>query len=271
MSDELSTSLQAAASSQMTAKKKKPIEELGLKELLNEDAIKNQIARALPNLLPVDRFLRVAITTLTKTPALLKCTQASFMQSLLTLAQVGLEPDGRHAHLIPYGNQCQLIIDYKGLVLLMMRSGLVSAIHADVVCENDEFEYNRGILETHRINFKKTRGNPYAVYAICRFKDGTEKIEVMHLEEVEKVRQRSKAGKNGPWVTDYNEMCKKTVFRRLTKWVSISPEIHEALEKDHDSIDFDANGKADAEEELMEALNKGETINLNKETGEVYD
>ena len=79
------------------------------------------------------------------------------------------------------------------------------------------------------------RGNVVAVYAEVEFKNGTAKAEVMTREEVEKIRADSKAGKNGPWVNHWNEMAKKTVFRRLAKWLPLSPEIRESMEKDDES------------------------------------
>lgn len=213
-----------------------------IKSLLTGEQFKAEVARALPNHLPADRFIRIACTALTKTPRLMQCTQESFFNSLLTLSQLGIEPDGRRAHLIPYKNnkkgivECQLIVDYKGIVELVMRSGNVSNIHADLVCENDIFEYDKGEIIKHKIEFRKPRGKMYAVYAICRFKDGTEKTEVMTREEIESIRKRSKAGTSGPWVTDWNEMAKKTVFRRMSKWLPLSPEQRDALERDDDRL-----------------------------------
>lgn len=208
-----------------------------IRDLIESPKFKDEVAKALPKHLTPDRFIRVALTAMTKTPKLANCDQASLFNSLLTLSQLGIEPDGRRAHLIPYGTTCQLIIDYKGLAELAMRSGVVSNIHADVVCDADLFEYDRGELKTHKINFREPRGPVYAVYSLVRFKDGTEKAEVMTVDEVEVIRKRSRAGSNGPWVTDWNEMAKKTVFRRLSKWLPLSPEYRDALDADADAVD----------------------------------
>lgn len=211
---------------------------LTIKGLLEGEQFRQQVAKSLPSHLKPDRFIRVALTTMMRTPKLAQCDQASFFNALLTLSQLGIEPDGRRAHLIPFENrkrncvEVQLIIDYKGLAELAMRSGVVANLHADVVCESDVFDYDRGQIVQHKIDFRQPRGNPYAVYAICRFKDGTEKAEVMSREEVEEVRKRSRAGNAGPWVTDWAEMAKKTVFRRLSKWLPLSAEFRDAAEAD---------------------------------------
>jgi recombination protein RecT len=162
----------------------------------------------------------------------------------MTCAELGIEPNGRHAHLIPYKTECQLIIDYKGLVELAMRSGLISRIHADVVCENDTITIKNGEIN-HEVNPLISRGNMVGAYAMCFFKDGTAKHEYMSREEVDGIRKRSRAGNAGPWVTDYNEMAKKTVFRRMSKWLPLSPEIMDTVERDADSMQ-PATGSASA-------------------------
>ena len=214
-----------------------PVKPTTVKGWIETPAFRDQVARALPKHLTPDRFLRVALTALLKTPKLATCTPESVTQCLLSCSQMGLEPDGRRAHLIPYGNACTLIIDYKGIVELAMRSGLVANLHADTVCENDAFDYDRGELKLHKIDFRKPRGEVYAVYALARLKDGSEKCEVMTKDEVESIRKRSRAGTSGPWVTDWNEMAKKTVFKRLAKWITLSPEIRDQLAEE-DAFEF---------------------------------
>ncbi len=209
--------------------------------LLESDQFKMSVAKSLPKHLTSDRFIRVACTTLMRTPKLAECDQTSFFNALLTLSQYGLEPDGRRAHLIPFKNsrrncyEVQLIIDWKGLAELAMRSGLVSTIFCDVVCENDSFEYDRGEITAHKINFRQDRGNMFAVYCLVKMRDGSVTSDVMQLQEVLAIRDRSKSKDSGPWVTDFREMAKKTVFRRLSKRLTLSPEFRDAVEVDDDS------------------------------------
>ncbi len=224
-----------------------------LMTVLASEKMRDQVALCLPKHLTSERFLRVMLTQVRKVPKLAQCTQESVLACMMDLAAKGLEPDGRNAHLIPFDNrkrnitECQLIIDYKGLVELAMRSGKISRIHADVVCENDEFEYDRGEIIRHKIDFRQERGKPYAAYAIAKMKDGAESCCVMGFHEIEAVRKSSRAGNNGPWVTHWSEMAKKTAFRRLSKWLPLSPEYRDA--EDDDSPDM---------------LIRGETVNGNK-------
>ena len=220
-----------------------------LQSWLKSDQFKTAVAAALPKHLTPDRFVRVALNAFMRTPKLAECTQESVFRCMLDLSALGLEADGRRAHLIPFKRnikeaggwrsqmECQLIVDYKGLVELAYRSGTISNIHADKVCENDEFDYDRGLLTRHRIDFRAPRGPAYAYYARVVFKDGTDIAEVMTVEEVEAIRKRSKSANDGPWVTDFDEMAKKTVFRRLSKWLTLSSEFRDALEKDDDVVE----------------------------------
>jgi recombination protein RecT len=216
--------------------------QLTIKQHLGNPALLKQIQAALPSHMTADRMARVALTAINKTPKLAQCTQESFFLALMTCSQLGLEPDGRLAHLIPYGNQCQLIIDYKGLVDLAYRSKQVTAIHAEVIYEGDEFEYSLGEVTKHvpwswRQGEKPAeRGKVLGAFCIIKMIDA-EKHEVMTLDDIEAIRKRSKSGGSGPWVTDWNEMAKKTVFKRASKWVPLSPEVRDAVNTDSDDFE----------------------------------
>jgi recombination protein RecT len=201
--------------------------------------MEREIAKALPKHMSPERMMRVALTCLSRVPKLADCTPESFAQCLLSLSQWGLEPDGRRAHLIPYGRECTLIIDYKGLVELAYRSGSVRLIHADVVREGDWFEYSLGEVKAHtpwafRMDGDKPTeaGEIVAAYCIVRLDHDCAKCEVMTRDEIDGIRKRSKSGQSGPWVTDYAEMAKKTAFRRVSKWLPLSAEVHEAYDRE---------------------------------------
>jgi len=221
----------ALAKKENTSIAKKP---QTIKDLLNSDAFQNSIANILPEHLTPTRMAAVAIAAITRTPKLKKCTPVSLLGCMMILSQLGLEPDGRNAHLIPYGTECKVIVDYKGLVDLVMRSGKVSKIHADVVCDKDTFSYADGVVQ-HEINFCEPRGEMYAVFCIITFKDGSEKSDVMAKDEVDAIRKRSQTPNAGPWKTDYNEMAKKTVFKRASKWLPLSADQISAIYDDADN------------------------------------
>lgn len=229
-----------------------------IKGLLEGETFKLAVAQALPKHLKPERFIRIAITALQRTPKLAQCTEASFFKCLLDLSAFGLEPDGRRAHLIPFENrnagtvECTLIVDWKGLAELAMRSGVISYLHADVVRFGDIIDYSAGELRSHIphfLRFDKDRpedeGEIFAVYAIARLKDGATQCVILSKKEVEAIRKRSRSGGSGPWQTDWNEMAKKTVFRRLSKWLPLTAEARDAVEADDDVIDIPGKDAAE--------------------------
>lgn len=228
--------------------------------LVDSDQFKSQIANALPKHLTPDRFIRVLMTATIKNPTLLQCTQESMFNGIFDAAAIGLELDGRRAHLVPFKNnkkgcmEATLIVDYKGMAELAYRSGCVQSIHADTVHDNDIFEVDCGELKKHVIDYKKPRGAPYAAYCLIKMAGGGVKCEVMTMEEIYEIRARSKARDSGPWVTDEKEMWKKTVAKRAFKWVPSSPEIRDAIENDGDHEPINVTPKANTAA-LLEPLN----------------
>ncbi len=215
-------------------------------------ARKKQIASVLPKHLTPERLCRVALTAYNTTPALARCDIGSIFQAVQQAAQLGLEPGGAlgQAYLVPYGTQCQFIVGYRGLIELARRSGEIESIEAHVVHENDSFELEYG-LETklrHRPFLDGNAGPMRFVYAVARLKGGAVQFEAMTKEDIDSVRNRSRASRNGPWVTDYEEMAKKTVIRRLCKYLPISAE------KLGDALDAEAGDYMEATELLAKPV-----------------
>jgi recombination protein RecT len=197
---------------------------------------KSQIALALPRHLSADRMLRIAMTSIRRTPKLASCSQQSLLGAIMQAAQLGLEPDGvlGHAYLVPFKDEVQLIIGYKGLIDLARRSGQISTIFARVVHAADQFEFSYGLDETlqHIPTRDADPGELVTVYAVARLKDGGQQFEVMTKREIDQIRAQSRAADDGPWVTHYEEMAKKTVLRRLCKMLPASVELARAVALD---------------------------------------
>jgi len=190
-----------------------------------------EVKKAIPKHLDPSRLARIFITEIRRNPKLLSCSKESLLASLMLSAQLGLEPGVLgHCYLVPYGNECQFIIGYKGMIELARRSGQISTIYAETVYENDEFEYELGLNPSIRHKpALKDRGKPIAYYGVAKFKDGGYYIKVMSKEDIEKRRKRSPAVNtaHSPWNNpdDYDQMAKKTVIREMFKYLPISPEI----------------------------------------------
>ena len=204
------------------------------------EKMKPEIMKVLPKHLDPDRILRIALTEIRRNPRLLDATRESLLGAVMLSAQLGLEPGPLgHCYLIPYYNsktksyEVQFQLGYKGMLDLVRRSGQIEMIDAHVVYENDEFDYQYG-LEPKLCHkpVLQNRGNPIAVYAVAKFKDGGFSYLVMSVEDVEKIRKRSKAADNGPWVTDWEAMAKKTAIKQLCKYLPLSIEVQRGLAAD---------------------------------------
>lgn len=208
---------------------------------------KSQIAAALPSHLTADRMLRIVMTEVRKTPKLKDCTPQSLIGAVIQASQLGLEPGSAlgHCYLIPYGKECQFIIGYRGMIDLARRSGQIISISANVVYKGDLFKFEFGLNEDLKhIPSQEVERNDddiICAYMIAKLKDGGHQIEIMFKKELDKIRGRSKAAWNGPWVTDYPEMCKKTVVRRGFKYLPISIELADAIMRDDSAEDGEQN------------------------------
>jgi len=209
-----------------------------LRTFFNQPAVKQQLQMALPKHLTVDRLLRVAMTSIQRNPKLLECTQESLLACVMTCAQLGLEPDQflGQAYLVPFKNtrkgvtECQLIPGYRGYIALARRSGEVQTVGAQVVYEKDHFDFVYGIDDKleHRPFLNGDRGKPIGAYAIFKYKDGGYSFDFMPEAEIQKIRERSKSKDDGPWITDTDEMRKKTVIKRHSKLAPMSIEFQKA-------------------------------------------
>lgn len=217
------------------------------------DQQKDGFANMLPKHMTTDRFFKIALNCISKTPALQKCTPASLFQSITTAAELGLEPGGAlgEAYLVPYGNVCQLQIGYRGLIRLARQSGELATIEAHVVHENDDYELQYGLDPkcSHTPTLTRDPGKPVFVYVVAKLKGGGHHIEAMTVAEIEKIRLRSKSGNSGPWMSDWSEMAKKTVVRRAAKYLPLSSEKWQTANEVDDSDYVDGEVVADMKAE----------------------
>jgi recombination protein RecT len=196
---------------------------------------RDEIARALPRHIDADRFTRIVLTQVRKTPKLAACEWPSLAAAIMGLAQVGLEPDGRNAHLVPYGRECTPIIDYRGYMELARRSGQVADIYAEVVRDGDVFRQTLGL---HRDLVHEPavdgRGDITHAYAVVRFVNGGYAFVVLDRDQIDARRARSKTAgaSHSPWKTDEEAMTLKTAIRALAKYLPYSPEIAQAEDID---------------------------------------
>lgn len=201
-----------------------------------------------------ERFARICLTAVRKNPKLMKCTQESFAAALMNCAQLNLEPNTPQelAYLIPYKDECQFQIGYKGFLQLVYRSGIVSSFNADVVyraeVENGMFEYRKGITPTitHKVDLlhpEAREGELIAAYAACTLKGGGEgMLRLVDKKDIERAQKTSaslaankKYGKDSPWISSPEAMWMKTAIKRLAAWLPQTEMLAMAVDLDDKS------------------------------------
>lgn len=213
-----------------------------IKQFFDNPHAQSKLGQLVPRGTDAARLMRMALMSISKTPKLQLCTPESLFLSVCDAAALGLDCGGSlgMAYLVPYGTKCTLVVGYRGMVQLCRQSGEIAAIEARVVRTGDEFDFEFGIkpIFRHRPSGNVDDQSITHAWAMARFKDQSYQLDVMTREEIEKIRTRSKASGAGPWITDYAEMCKKTVVRRLCKMLPMTPEAAEAIDK-LDTAEFD--------------------------------
>jgi recombination protein RecT len=226
------------------------------------DANSQALVDLLPDAAAVSRFRRVVIQALMKNPELLECTPESVVRSVFEAAAMGLEPTGASggAHLVPYNvkvsknpdryeKQAQLIPDYRGVIRLVTKQpSEVVSLEARVAKEGDEFAYQLGtdafVQHVPSLSPDRSAKATTHVYAVARLKNGERIPDVMDRAEIAKIQGRGRGSAFSPWATDWDEMAKKTVIKRIAKNLPVRPEVRSILVRE-DELDDGGEGVED--------------------------
>lgn len=228
-----------------------------------------QLAAALPSHIPVERFKRTFITAINQNPDLARLDRRSLFTSLVKCAQDGLLPDGREAALVKFGNTAQYLPMVAGIIKRMRNSAELASISAHVVYERDQFEYVLG--DDERIMHKPAvgeRGKPVGAYAIAKLKSGETQREFMSVDQIEAVRRVSRAAQNGPWVAWWDQMARKSVIKRLAKFLPMSADDRDFLRRDDE---IETTGGERPQTRLAAVLADPEPDQPDPTTGEIID
>jgi recombination protein RecT len=251
------------------------------------EQLRPQILKALPNTgITPERLSRITLTTIKMNPLLLNCDSESLFGAVMQAASLGLEPNLLGScYFIPYKDNknnrhvVQFQIGYRGLIDLVMRSGQIRSIMANVVYKNDFFEYEYGLNEKLRhVPTVEERGEATHVYAYAMLKDGGHSFVVMPISEIYKIRDSFSKSYQGAkkynntgssiWVKHFDAMAKKTAIKQLIKYLPISTSIHEQVSYDEtvkDTFEEDPHYIYDAEDwEEVEGEQEGENTNENE-------
>lgn len=219
---------------------------------LFSEPIKKQIALALPQHLKPERMIRMALTTVRRTPKLLECDPLTLVACIVQASELGLELSGPlgQAYIIPRKNKGRMEatfqIGYRGFLKLAHNSGQVAVYNARAVEEGDTFHFMQGSENFVEHIPRETKGIAKIThfYAILRLKgqgprDGD--CEVWPVEKMIRHRDRFRSDKflkdrdknyQGPWDTDFEAMGKKTLIREIAKRSPVSAELMSLASRD---------------------------------------
>lgn len=197
--------------------------------LVKSESFEISLKEVLPSQCDVKRFTKSMLVQIQKNPKILSCTRESVYTCMIELGKLGLDPDGVNAAVIPYGTNLTVQVMYQGYIRLMLNSGDVIDVDAHTICDNDEFDFDTGAVK-HRINYRKARGEPYAVYAVFELKSGRKKYRIMTKDEVDDIRKNYSAAGSPAWQKRYWEMAKKTAIKQGRKLLPWSPDMQDKLQ-----------------------------------------
>lgn len=227
------------------------------------------IAEALPKHLDGDRFARLALTTLRKTPQLQQCNPESFVGALLTAAALGLEPDvSGECYLVPYKRECTMIVGYQGWAKLFWQHPLAARLSSEYVCANDEFSYDKG-LNQHLIHKPAAddRGKVVGYYAIVGLKNGATWFDVFTPQQISKLRGNTRASN----IADPEHwMERKTALKQVLKLAPKATQMQQVY-----AVDEKPGSMAVAQQigrhEVPELTAAQPAEYIDEETGEVLE
>lgn len=187
----------------------------------------------------VRQELSFALQHINKSKQLKECTPESLLTAVLNISNIGLSlnPASKESYLIPRWNTGAKIFEaalepsYVGLVKLLTDCGSVISMLCQLVYSGDQFEIdlanNLNPVLHKRELVKSKRGELIGCYALATLPDKTRQVEYMDIEEINAIRERSETYKayvakkifSCTWVSDYGEMCRKTVIKRIYKYL----------------------------------------------------
>lgn len=145
---------------------------------------------------------------------------SSAQNAIINVAAIGitLNPAAKLAYLVPRDGGVHLDISYMGLLHLAQVSGAIQWGQCKLVYASDTYESN-GLdsAPTHKYNAFGDRGTVVGGYCTVKTAQGDYLTEEMSLAEIKQVETSSKA-KNGPWKNWWDEMARKTIVKRASKY-----------------------------------------------------
>lgn len=176
------------------------------------------------------REVNFAMQAMLNTPYLIDCAKAypdHLIEAIknVSLTGLSLNPELKLGYLVPYKGKVKFQASYMGKVDILIRTGVVKDIYADLVYTHDKFSMTKGTggkLIHEPDVFAEDRGDLMGGYYYAVLTSGAEKYDAMPKSRIEEIKSRSEAvkkGKQSPWDTDFEEMARKTIVNWAFKFL----------------------------------------------------
>lgn len=205
------------------------------------------------------------------TPALEVCTKASIANALLDMVIQGLSPAKTQCYFVVYGTQLQMMRSYFGTQAVLKRLSNVKDIWANVIYQDDVFEYEikdgRERLVKHETNLLNRDKEILGAYAVVKTVDDDEILTVMTRKEIETAWGQSQSKGRAVHNKFPQEMAKRTVINRAAKnFINTSDDsdilvdaINRTTENEYeDNERVDITSELEVEQEIKENANTEE-------------
>jgi recombination protein RecT len=185
------------------------------------------------------QFVASLVQLISSKTKLAKCDPNTVFAAAITAAALDLpiDPNLGFAHIVPYGDQAQFQLGYKGFIQLAIRTGQYKFLNCCIVHEG-ELEGLNELTGEVVFNLKsRTSDNVIGYAAYFKLMNGYEHAEYWSCAEVEahakRYSQAYQKGYETPWKTDFDAMALKTVIKSLlSHWGIMSVEMQRALTSD---------------------------------------
>lgn len=201
-----------------------------------------------------DAFVSNLVSLVANNAKLQECEPATLMYGAIraTASDLPLDPAFGCAYLIPYKNnklgitEAQFQIGYRAYGQLALRSGLFKCINDTDVREGELVNHNRltGQIDFNFEQDDKRRSELPIIGYVSYFQllNGFESTLYMSVEELKAHglrysqtyrSQYANVRDSSKWVTDFHEMCRKTVIKlHLSRKAPLSVEMQNAIRDD---------------------------------------
>jgi len=189
-------------------------------------------------------FISSVLLAVADSDALKKCHPNSIIGSALRAAtlRLSVDPGLGQAYIVPFKDKATLIVGYKGLYQMAMRTGKYRIINVAKVYEGEIITEDR-LTGVHRLAGGKKSDKIIGYMLFFRLVNGFEKSFYMTVEEIDDhARQYSKSYRfnDSPWKTNVEDMQRKTVLRLgLSRWGYFDPYDLMAMNTADEQIDIE--------------------------------